>query len=97
MATRIAADAETAPDVPPVWSIDAARSLYNIEGWGAGFFDVNDAGHVIVRPDREHPERVLDLFEIARDLEEQGVTLPVLLRFSDILRSLIEQLSRRFN
>src|SRR6185295_19762731 len=96
MATRVsAADAET-PQIVPAWSIDAARALYNIEGWGAGFFDVNEAGHVIVRPDRERPERVLDLFEIARDLEEQGVTLPVLLRFSDILRSRIEQLSRRF-
>src|SRR6185503_1068223 len=96
MATRVsAAEAET-PQIVPSWSIDAARALYNIEGWGAGFFDINDAGHVIVRPDRDRPERVLDLFEIARDLEEQGVTLPVLLRFSDILRSRIEQLTRRF-
>src|SRR4051812_11811435 len=96
MATRIADNAET-PQIVPDWSIDAARALYNIEGWGAGFFDVNDAGHVIVRPDRDRPDRVLDLFETARALEEQGVTLPVLLRFSDILRSRIEQLPRRFN
>jgi arginine decarboxylase len=95
MATRIADNTEE-PQIVPTWSIDSARALYNIEGWGAGFFDINDAGHVIVRPDRDRPERVLDLFEIARDLEEQGVTLPVLLRFSDILRSRIEQLSRRF-
>src|SRR5436853_1131780 len=96
MATRIADSTDT-PQIAPTWSIDAARALYNIEGWGAGFFDINDAGHVVVRPDREHPDRVLDLFDIARDLEEQGVTLPVLLRFSDILRSRIEQLTRRFN
>ena len=96
MATRVTAAESETPQIVPSWSIDAARALYNIEGWGAGFFDVNDAGHVIVRPDRDRPERVLDLFEIARDLEEQGVTLPVLLRFSDILRSRIDQLSRRF-
>ena len=78
------------------WDIEQARALYNIEGWGAGFFDINARGHVVVRPDREHPERELDLFEIARDLEEQGVGLPVLLRFSDILRSRIEALSFRF-
>ena len=60
MATRVTTtDAET-PQIVPNWSIDAARALYNIEGWGAGFFDINDAGHVIVRPDREHPERALD-------------------------------------
>jgi arginine decarboxylase len=78
------------------WSIDAARELYNIDGWGAGYFDINERGHVVVRPDRDRPERTLDLFDLARDLEEQGVALPVLLRFSDILRSRIESLSERF-
>src|SRR3954471_22502413 len=78
------------------WTIESARALYNIEGWGAGFFDISDRGNVVVRPDRAHPERELDLLDLARDLEEQGVALPVLLRFSDILRSRIEQLSQRF-
>ena len=80
----------------PRWTIDAARELYNIEGWGAGYFDVNERGHVDVRPDRDRPDRALDLFDLARDLEEQGVALPVLLRFSDILQSRIESLSERF-
>ena len=86
--------AAPAPKVP--WSIDEARALYNVEGWGAGFFDVNDSGHVVVRPDRAIPERHLDLFELARDLEQQGVGLPVLLRFSDILASRIRQLHEAF-
>jgi len=81
---------------PSGWSIEAARELYNIEGWGAGYFDINDRGHVVVRPDRDRPGRALDLFDLARDLEEQGVALPVLLRFSDILQSRIESLSERF-
>ena len=78
------------------WTIAAARALYNVEGWGIGFFDINDAGHVVVRPDRERTERELDLFELANDLEEQGVGLPLLLRFSDILRSRIESLNEKF-
>lgn len=80
----------------PAWTIDDARSTYNIEGWGAGYFDVNERGRVVVRPDRDRPELELDLLDFARDLEEQGVALPVLLRFSDILRSRISQLSERF-
>ncbi|MBL0173089.1 MAG: biosynthetic arginine decarboxylase [Gemmatimonadaceae bacterium] len=95
MATR------TLPELPtpaaPVWSIESARALYNIEGWGAGYFDVNTRGHVIVRPDPDRPQLTLDLKDLARDLEEQGVQLPVLLRFSDILRSRIETLSERFS
>lgn len=78
------------------WTIDDARALYNVSGWGAGYFDINAAGRVVVRPDKAHPGRELDLLDLAGDLEAQGVALPVLLRFSDILRSRIEQLSERF-
>src|SRR5689334_4134132 len=87
-----------APAPAPVepWTIAQAKTLYNVEGWGIGFFDVNSAGHVVGRPDRDRPERELDLFELANDLEEQGVGLPLLLRFSDILRSRIESLNEKF-
>jgi arginine decarboxylase len=78
------------------WSIEDAKALYNVDGWGAGFIDVNADGNVVVRPDPNRPERTLDLHELAMDLEEQGVALPVLLRFSDILQTRIEQLSERF-
>jgi arginine decarboxylase len=82
--------------VAPEWSVEDAKALYNVEGWGAGFIDINSSGHVVVRPDPNRPEHVLDLHELAMDLEEQGVALPVLLRFSDILQTRIEQLSERF-
>jgi arginine decarboxylase len=78
------------------WSVESARALYNIEGWGIGYFDINEKGHVVVRPDADDPGRELDLFELANDLEAQGVGLPLLLRFSDILRSRIESLNSRF-
>jgi arginine decarboxylase len=100
--TRIPPAPKNAPPPPPQspaepWSIEAARALYNIDGWGIGFFGINDAGHVVVRPDREKTDRELDLFELANDLEEQGVGLPLLLRFSDILRSRIESLNEKFS
>ncbi|MBX9928184.1 MAG: biosynthetic arginine decarboxylase [Gemmatimonadaceae bacterium] len=85
-----------APTPAEPWSIATARSMYNIEGWSDGFFDVNDRGRVIVRPDKARPERSLDLFELAHDLEAQGIALPVLLRFSDILKSRIEMLQDAF-
>jgi arginine decarboxylase len=84
------------PPPPEPWTIASARALYNIEGWGIGFFDINEAGHVVVKPDREKTDRELDLYELANDLEEQGVGLPLLLRFSDILRSRIESLNEKF-
>jgi arginine decarboxylase len=77
------------------WTIDDARELYNIEGWGIGYFDVNEHGHVTVHPTKD-AERGLDLFELAMDMEAQGVGLPLLLRFSDILRTRIETLVDKF-
>jgi arginine decarboxylase len=99
MAGRIA-EPVTAPPPPAAagttWTIDDSRTLYNVEGWGIGFFDINEKGHVVVRPDKSRPDRELDLYELAMDLAEQGIGLPVLVRFSDILRSRIETLSQRF-
>jgi arginine decarboxylase len=77
------------------WTTEDALELYNVEGWGIGYFGINDRGHATVHPTKD-PERGLDLFELAMDLEAQGVGLPLLLRFSDILRTRIETLSERF-
>lgn len=77
------------------WTIEDARDLYQIEGWGAGYFDVNAAGHITVHPTR-NSEQSLDLFELSRDLEQQGVGLPVLLRFSDILQNRVTDLASCF-
>ena len=85
------------PEADEIWTTESARTLYNIEGWGIGYFDINEKGHVVVRPDADNPTRELDLYELASDLEAQGVGLPLLLRFSDILRSRIESLTERFD
>jgi arginine decarboxylase len=91
------ATAESPVPSRPQWTVEDSKALYNIEGWGAGFFDVNARGRVVVRPDPATPDRTVDLFELAVDLEAQGVQLPVLFRFSDILRRRIETLSEGFH
>jgi arginine decarboxylase len=77
------------------WTRDDARELYNLEGWSVGYFDINEEGHVTVHPTRD-PDQGLDLFEIASDLQAQGLGLPILLRFPDIIRNRIETLVTRF-
>ena len=56
-----------APPAPAGWTVEQSKALYNIDGWGAGFFDVNAQGHVVVRPDAEHPQHELDLYELYDD------------------------------
>jgi arginine decarboxylase len=77
------------------WSVKDSEKLYNMQGWGLGFFRVNAEGRVTVHPDG-NPKRGLDLFQLAMDLNAQGVGLPLLLRFSDILRARIQMLATQF-
>ncbi|MBK8004669.1 MAG: biosynthetic arginine decarboxylase [Gemmatimonadetes bacterium] len=77
------------------WSAKDAEKLYNTQGWGLGFFRVNAEGRVTVHPDG-NPKRGLDLYQLATDLQAQGVGLPLLLRFSDILRVRIQTLATQF-
>ena len=79
----------------PPWTVADARELYNIEGWGVGYFRINQEGRVTVHPTKD-PDVGFDLFEMALDLEAQGLGLPLLLRFPDILRTRIEMLTEKF-
>ncbi len=81
---------------PSAWTIRDAEKLYNMPGWGLGYFRINDEGHVTVHPDGE-PGNGIDLYQIASDLSAQGVGMPLLMRFSDILQSRITELADRFS
>ncbi len=77
------------------WSVRKAEKLYNISHWGGGFFHVNDEGHVEVWPRRSR-EQVIDLKKLVDELEERGIQLPILLRFSDILRERMHEINHCF-
>jgi arginine decarboxylase len=66
-----------------------------MRGWGLGYFRVNPDGHVTVHPDQAG-DRAVDLYRLALDLDAQGVGLPLLLRFSDILQARITSLGTEF-
>jgi len=78
------------------WHAGQARELYNIAHWGEGYFDVNDAGHVVVRPHRTRGPAI-DLHELAQRLPRDGLDLPVLLRFTDILKDRVDALADAFS
>jgi len=84
------------PGIPKKhWSVRNSLDLYNVEGWGSGYFGINRLGHLTVHPDLT-PDKGLDLYSLALDLHQQGIGLPLLLRFSDILHSRIQTLSAAF-
>ena len=77
------------------WRIDDSLDLYNVNAWGKGYFSVNEAGHVIVRPDTQGPN-VIDLFEVVEGLKARDLTTPVVVRFSDILAHRLKHIHGAF-
>ncbi len=69
--------------------------MYQIDSWGAGYFTINDAGHVAVRP-RRSPAREIDLLEVVEALKGDGLHPPILVRFADTLVDRLEQLYDAF-
>ena len=46
-----AAPANTTPPSPG--RIEDSLELYHVNAWGKGYFSINEAGHVVVRPDTQ--------------------------------------------
>lgn len=76
------------------WTIEDAKELYNINGWGVSYFGINEDGNVYVSPSKDQTR--IDLKEVMNELALRDVTTPVLLRFPDILDNRIEQTASCF-
>jgi arginine decarboxylase len=65
---------------------------YGVEYWGAGYFDVNSLGHLVVRTERDSPHEA-DVAEIVAELvREKNLKTPLLLRFPQLLSSQLNRL-----
>jgi arginine decarboxylase len=77
-------------------AIEQTVETYGIENWGAGYFDVNRKGNLIVRPGEGDP-RAADVREIVEDLARRGVPTPILLRFPQLVAAQVRKLQRAFS
>ena len=79
----------------PAWSVTDSVELYHVNAWGHGYFGINDAGHVTVRPEQV-ADREIDLFEVVQGLKARELTTPVVVRFSGILAHRLRKLNEAF-
>src|SRR5437867_10021685 len=84
-----------AHDITEKWKVQDAYDTYGVRHWGKGYFGVNDRGHVVVHPDK-NPERAIDLKYLVDQLQARGIQLPILLRFTDILRHRVGEIHEAF-
>jgi arginine decarboxylase len=77
------------------WKTQDAVDIYEVNHWGKGYFGVNDKGHLTVHPGKQ-PEQAIDLKLLIDQLQDRGIQLPILLRFSDILRHRVGEIHEAF-
>ena len=87
--------ARSAHDVGESWTSADATELYEIARWGQGYFAIGDNGQVTIHPTKE-PSRSIDLKQLVDDLERRGISLPTLIRFSDVLQHRLKDIADAF-
>ena len=78
------------------WTVEDASSLYMIDRWGGGYFDVNANGDLTVAPLQERG-KAIPIIDALREAQALNLAAPVLIRFQDLLRHRVETLNNAFN
>src|SRR5277367_1826403 len=78
------------------WTPQLASDLYDVASWGKGYFSVGDNGHVRVHPEKD-PARAIDLKKLIDTLVLRGISLPILIRFAEILKHRLQELHDAFD
>ena len=77
------------------WSTEDSARLYGIRNWGQGYFSINADGHVAVHPTQD-PQVSIDLKKLVDGLRERDIGLPLLIRFTDILKHRVGRIHEAF-
>ena len=78
------------------WTASESASLYGLDRWGEPYYDVSTSGHVVVQPRGERGGS-LDLVALVQELQGRDLSLPLLIRFDDILEDRLERLHAAFD
>ena len=77
------------------WTLHDADELFDVPRWGKGYFSISEQGHVLVHPDKD-PARSLDLKKLVDTLILRGISLPILIRFTEILKHRLGEIHGAF-
>lgn len=73
-----------------------ALRLYNVPYWGGHYFSVNHDGNVTVCPDPDQADASIDLAELVEGLRDNGLRLPALFCFPQILEHRLRSINAAF-
>jgi arginine decarboxylase len=78
------------------WTVRNSAELYGISNWGQPYFSVGENGNVHAHP-RGPDGPSVDLLDLVQELRRRGLRTPLLVRFSDILKSRVREVGRCFD
>jgi arginine decarboxylase len=81
--------------IPKKWTVADSAEVYGIKSWGNNYFSINDTGNVQAHPGGIENGKI-DLKELVDEVSRRGIGLPLLIRFSDVLKSRIVELNEAF-
>jgi arginine decarboxylase len=81
--------------IPRKWTVADSAEIYGVKYWGNNYFSINEAGNVQAHPAGPENGRI-DLKELVDEVARRGIGLPLLIRFSDVLKSRIVELNETF-
>lgn len=76
------------------FTVSEAAELYAIPSWSSGWYRVNDDGQMEVTP---APGLSVPLQDVVEELVRRGESLPVILRFPQVLAGRVKQLNEAFH
>src|SRR5512135_1427142 len=77
------------------WTTAEAAELYDVASWGKGYFSVGKNGNLQVHPEKD-TSRAIDLKELVDNLQLRGISLPILIRFGEILKHRLGEMHQAF-
>jgi len=72
------------------------RKVYNIAHWSSGYFDIGNKGNIVAIPNKLRRDVTIDMDELLETIYQSGLTAPILIRFTDILKQRFEELFDSF-
>ena len=85
---------------PKQWTTEDAVELYNLNRWGAGYFDIDSDGFIVVQADKQNRPgqsgQSWRLMEIVQSAVQRGLQAPFLVRFPDLIRRRADEIHSAF-
>lgn len=81
---------------PGTWSINEARETYGVRRWGNDYFEIDEAGRVIVNAPTAKGIQSVPLTDIIEGLQQRGLETPVMLRLENLVQDRVVQLNKAF-